>query len=129
MTTLKEIMTGQVFTTTSDTPVAQVAASMLKGRFGSAIVMDGSWLSGIFTERDVLRAAASGSDLSSSPVSEWMTSDPVTADADMDAGDATEVMMSRGFRHLPVVEEKSLIGIVSLRDILRTRIRRPQSEG
>lgn len=126
MTTLKEIMTDQVFTTTSDTPVAQVAASMLKGRFGSAIVMDGSWLSGIFTERDVLRAAASGSDLTSSAVSEWMTSDPVTAEADMDADDATEVMMSRGFRHLPVVEEKSLIGIVSLRDILRTRIRRPQ---
>jgi CBS domain-containing protein len=126
MAILKEIMTGQVFTTTSDTPVAQVAASMLKGRFGSAIVMDGSWLSGIFTERDVLRAAASGSDLTSSPVSEWMTSDPVTADADMDADEATEVMMSRGFRHLPVVEGKTLIGIVSLRDILRTRIRRPQ---
>ena len=126
MTVLKEIMTGQVFTTTSDAPVAQVAASMLKGRFGSAIVMDGSWLSGIFTERDVLRAAASGSDLTSSPVSEWMTSDPVTADADMDADEATEVMMSRGFRHLPVVEGKTLIGIVSLRDILRTRIRRPQ---
>ncbi len=126
MTILKEIMTGQVFTTASDAPVAQVAASMLKGRFGSAIVMDGSWLSGIFTERDVLRAAASGSDLTSSPVSEWMTNDPVTADADMDADEATEIMMSRGFRHLPVVEGKTLIGIVSLRDILRTRIRRPQ---
>ena len=126
MAILKEIMTGQVFTTTSDTPVAEVASSMLKGRFGSAVVMEGSWLSGIFTERDVLRAAASGSDLTSSPVSEWMTSDPVTADADMDADEATEVMMSRGFRHLPVVEGKTLIGIVSLRDILRTRIRRPQ---
>ena len=126
MAILKEIMTGQVFTTTSDTPVAQVAASMLKGRFGSAVVMEGSWLSGIFTERDVLRAAASGSDLTSSPVSEWMTNDPVIADADMDADEATEIMMSRGFRHLPVVEGKTLIGIVSLRDILRTRIRRPQ---
>ena len=126
MAILKEIMTGQVFTTTSDTPVAQVAASMLKGRFGSAVVMEGSWLSGIFTERDVLRAAASGSDLTSSPVSEWMTNDPVIADADMEADEATEIMMSRGFRHLPVVEGKTLIGIVSLRDILRTRIRRPQ---
>ena len=125
MAILKEIMTGEVFTTTREAPVAQVAASMLKGRFGSAIVMEGSWLSGIFTERDVLRAAASGADLTSSSVSEWMTSDPVTADADMDADEATEVMMSRGFRHLPVVEGKTLIGIVSLRDILRTRIRRP----
>jgi CBS domain-containing protein len=126
MTILKEIMTGEVFTTTRETSVAEVAGSMLKGRFGSAVVMEGKWLSGIFTERDVLRAAASGSDLTSSPVSEWMTSDPVTADADMDADEATEVMMSRGFRHLPVVEGKTLIGIVSLRDILRTRIRRPQ---
>jgi CBS domain-containing protein len=126
MAILKEIMTGEVFTITRDAPVAQVAASMLKGRFGSAIVMEGSWLSGIFTERDVLRAAASGADLTSSPVSEWMTGDPVTADADMEADEATEIMMSRGFRHLPVVEGKTLIGIVSLRDILRTRIRRPQ---
>lgn len=124
MPILKEIMTGEVFTTTGDTPVAQVAASMLKGRLGSAVVMEGSRLGGIFTERDVLRAAASGADLTSSPVTEWMTNDPVTADADMDADDATEVMMSNGFRHLPVVEGQSLIGIVSLRDILRTRIRR-----
>jgi CBS domain-containing protein len=126
MTTLKEIMTDDVFTTTHETPVSEVAGSMLKGRFGSAVVMEGKWLSGIFTERDVLRAAASGADLTSSPVSDWMTTDPVTAGTDMDADEATEIMMSHGFRHLPVVEGKDLIGIVSLRDILRTRIRRPQ---
>ena len=126
MQILNEIMTGEVFTTTSEAPVSQVAGSMLKGRFGSAIVMEGKRLSGIFTERDVLRAAASGADLTSSPVSEWMTNDPVTVDADMDADDATELMMSNGFRHLPVLDGQTLIGIVSLRDILRTRIRRPQ---
>jgi CBS domain-containing protein len=126
MAILKDIMTGEVFTTEREAPVSQVAGSMLKGRFGSAIVMEGKRLSGIFTERDVLRAAASGADLSSSPVSEWMTNDPVTVDADMDSDEATEIMMSNGFRHLPVVEGQALIGIVSLRDILRTRIRRPQ---
>jgi CBS domain-containing protein len=127
MTILKEIMTGEVFTTTRETSVAEVAGSMLKGRFGSAVVMEGKWLSGIFTERDVLRAAAAGADLTSSPVADWMTNDPVTAAADMDAGDATEIMMSHGFRHLPVVDGQTVIGIVSLRDILRTRIRRPES--
>lgn len=126
MPILKEIMTGDVFTTPRDSSVSEVAASMLKGRFGSAIVLEGKRLSGIFTERDVLRAAASGADLSSSPVSDWMTNDPVTVHADMDSDDATELMMSNGFRHLPVVEGQTLIGIVSLRDILRTRIRRPQ---
>jgi CBS domain-containing protein len=123
---LKEIMTSDVFTTEKKATVAEVAGAMLKGRFGSAIVMEGSWLSGIFTERDVLRAAASGKDLTSSPVSDWMTSDPVTVEGGMDAEEAAELMMSNGFRHLPVVEGQTLLGIVSLRDVLRTRIRRPQ---
>ena len=126
MATLNEIMTGEVFTTTGDVSVAEVANSMVKGRFGSAVVMEGSMLVGIFTERDVLRAAASGADLTSSPVSEWMTRDPVTAALDMDADDAAEIMMGQGFRHLPVVDGTKLLGIVSLRDILRVRIRRPQ---
>lgn len=124
MPTLEEIMTGEVYTTTGDTPVVEVAASMLKGRFGSAVVMDGAWLVGMFTERDVLRAAASGVDLTTSLVSEWMTGDPVTATPEMDAEDAAEIMMSQGFRHLPVVDGKVLTGIVSLRDLLRVRIRR-----
>ena len=127
MATLKEIMTSDVFTTQRDTPVSEVAASMVKGRVGSAIVMQGSWVGGIFTERDVLRAAASGRDLTSSPVSEWMTADPVTADGGMDASEALELMMSSGFRHLPVLEGQSLVGIVSLRDVLRTRIGRPRA--
>jgi CBS domain-containing protein len=124
MATLKEIMTSDVFATTPSTSVADVAASMLKGRFGSAVVLEGSTLMGIFTERDVLRAAAARADLTTSRVADWMTGDPVTASPDMDAGEATEIMMSQGFRHLPVVDGKTIAGIVSLRDILRTRIRR-----
>jgi CBS domain-containing protein len=127
MATLKEIMTSDVFATTPSTSVADVAASMLKGRFGSAVVLEGSTLMGIFTERDVLRAAAARADLTSSRVADWMTGDPVTASPDMDTGEATEIMMSQGFRHLPVVDGKTIAGIVSLRDILRTRIRRPPS--
>lgn len=117
-------MTPEVFSTTASTPVADVAASMLKGRFGSALVMEGSTLMGIFTERDVLRAAAARADLTSSRVADWMTGDPVTASPDMESGEATEIMMSQGFRHLPVVDGTTIAGIVSFRDILRTRIRR-----
>jgi CBS domain-containing protein len=127
MATLKEIMTSDVFATTPNTSVADVAASMLKGRFGSAVVLEGSTLMGIFTERDVLRAAAARADLTSSRVADWMTGDPVTASPDMEASEATEIMMSQGFRHLPVVDGKTIAGIVSLRDILRTRIRRTSS--
>lgn len=126
MARLSEIMTRDVFTTAPDTPVAEVAAAMLKGRFGSAVVTQGSLLMGILTERDVLRAAASRKDLNSSPVSEWMTGDPVTTTPETDVDEAAEIMMSQGFRHLPVVEGTVVAGIVSLRDIMRTHIRRPR---
>lgn len=125
MPTLREIMSRDVLATSADASVARSAAAMLKARVGSAVVMDGAYLVGIFTERDVVRAAASGLDPGSSPVSEWMTPDPVTASPDIEAEEAAETMMSQGFRHLPVVEGNSVLGIVSLRDILRTRIRRP----
>jgi CBS domain-containing protein len=118
-------MTREVFTVSGDTKVAEVARSLLKDQHGSALVMSDAWLEGILTERDVLRAAAAGADMSASPVSEWMTRDPVTVAADTDSEDAADMMLAQGFRHLPVVEGRKVLGIVSLRDIMRTRIRRP----
>jgi CBS domain-containing protein len=121
---LAEVMTADVFTVAPECPVAEAAQAMVKGRFGSAVVMQGRMLVGIFTERDVMRAAASGSDLTGSPVSRWMTRDPETAGPDVDSQRAAEVMLGRGFRHLPVVRENALVGIVSLRDLLSLRVRR-----
>ena len=125
MPALGEIMTKEPFSVAPDTTVSEVATEMVKAGVGSAIVMDGAWLSGIFTERDVLRAAASGKDLTTAKVADWMTPDPMTAEAGMEAEEAAQVMMSRGFRHLPVVDGSAVIGIVSLRDVLSTRVRRP----
>jgi CBS domain-containing protein len=121
---LRDIMTTEVLTTPVERPVAEVTSMMVKGRVGSAVVIQGSWLVGILTERDVLRAAASGSDLTKSPVSEWMTGDPITATPDTTAGEAAEMMLANGFRHLPVVESRELRGVVSIRDILASEIRR-----
>ena len=125
MPSLGEIMSKDPFSVSSSAAVSEVAAAMDKGRVGSALVMDGSWLAGIFTERDVLRAAGSGRDLTASRVADWMTPDPVTAEAGMEAEEALQVMLSRGFRHLPVVEGAKVTGLVSLRDVLSTRVRRP----
>lgn len=124
MARLADIMSRNVFATTPDAPVAEVARSMVKGRIGSALVMSGSMLVGIFTERDVLRAAASGRDLTSARVADWMTSDPETVGPDTDSEDAAELMLGRGFRHLPVVEGNECVGVVSLRDVLSVRIGR-----
>ena len=124
MIQLRDIMTTEVLTTSAERSVAEVTSMMVKVRVGSAVVMQGSWLAGILTERDVLRAAASGSDLTKSPVSEWMTRNPITATPDTTLEEAAEVMLSNGFRHLPVVEGRELQGMVSIRDVLASRIRR-----
>lgn len=124
MPMVSEIMSRDVFTATRDVAVAEVVGNMLRRRVGSVLVMQGPMLLGIFTERDVMRAAASGNDLTVSPVSEWMTPDPFTVDPSLDADDAAETMLSHGFRHLPVLEGSRLIGLVSLRDIMSMRIAR-----
>lgn len=123
MAILSEIMSRDVFEVAADASVSEAAAGMVNGRFGSAIVKESGWLAGIFTERDVLRAAASGQNLAETPVSEWMTRDPMTAEPTMESEQALEIMAANGFRHLPVCEGKDVIGIVSLRDLLATRIR------
>jgi CBS domain-containing protein len=100
---------------------------MVKANVGSAIVMQGRFLAGILTERDVLRSAASGEDPRASRVSDWMTPDPQSAGPDTSVEEAAEIMLKNGFRHLPVVEGRTVCGVVSLRDLFATRIRRPRA--
>jgi CBS domain-containing protein len=124
---LRDIMTTEVLTTSAEQSVAEVTGMMVRARVGSAVVLQGSWLAGILTERDVLRAVASRSDLTRSPVSQWMTRDPVTATPDTTTEEAADLMLTNGFRHLPVVEGRSLKGVVSIRDVLASGIRRRQT--
>jgi CBS domain-containing protein len=125
MTVLRDLMNTSVATTTPDASVSEAAAGMVKAHVGSAVVMQGSFLMGILTERDVLRAAASGEDLSASSVAAWMTPDPQSATPDTSVGEAAQIMLLNGFRHLPVVEGRTVCGVVSLRDLFATKIRRP----
>ena len=122
--TVGDVMTAVVVTTSPDNPVADAAAAMVRHKVGSALIMQGRLLAGILTERDVLRAAASGSDLTSSPVSAWMTKDPEQASPDTTVEDALQVMLLHGFRHLPVLEDHEVRGVVSLRDLAASRITR-----
>jgi CBS domain-containing protein len=124
MAMLRDLMNTKVITTEPGIPVAEAAAAMVDAGVGSAVVLQGSFLAGILTERDVLRAAASGEDLRESVVSEWMTPDPRAADPDSSAEEAAQLMLLSGFRHLPVVEGRQVCGVVSLRDLFAARIRR-----
>lgn len=121
---LRDLMHTQVVSVDPDGSVATAAAAMVRAKAGSALVIQGRFLAGILTERDVLRAAASGGDLTTIPVSAWMTKDPESASPDTTIEDAAQLMMLHGFRHLPVVEGREVRGVVSLRDLFAARIRR-----
>jgi CBS domain-containing protein len=127
--TVRDVMTARVVTTSPDKPVAAAAAAMVRHKVGSALIMQSRILTGILTERDVLRAAASGNDLTDSPVSAWMTKDPEQASPDTTVEDALQLMLLHGFRHLPVLENREVRGVVSLRDLAASRITRKASRG
>ena len=129
VTVLRDLMTTRLAETTPDATVTAAAAVMVAARAGSAMVMQGRFLAGILTERDVLRAAASGEDLASAPVSAWMTPDPQAASPETPVADAAQIMLLHGFRHLPVVDGRVVCGVVSLRDLFAARIRRPLGSG
>jgi CBS domain-containing protein len=124
-TALSDLVQGQVVSVTADDPVAAAAAAMVQHKTGSALVMQGRLLVGILTERDVLRAAASGTDLTEAPVAAWMTKDPESAAPDTTVQEAAQLMLLHGFRHLPVVQGREVCGVVSLRDLFAARISRP----
>jgi CBS domain-containing protein len=80
-------------------------------------------LLGIFTERDILRALQyEPHKVLDSPVKDWMTPDPITVESALPVAEAATVMLRGGFRHLPVVAGGSVVGIVSLRDLVRSLV-------
>ena len=118
MTTVSDVMTaGTILSIGPDTPVAEAATVMGERRVGSALVMEGDRLAGIFTERDIVRALGAHHDAAEHPVSEWMTRDPTTVPPDTPAADALRTMLERNFRHLPVLDGDRILGIVSMRDL------------
>jgi CBS domain-containing protein len=117
MSTVGEIMSKDLITVDPQSSVAEAATIMGEHHAGSALVMDGDTLQGIFTERDIVRALGEHFDAAGHPVSNWMTRDPVTIDADADVHDALDRMLSGGFRHLPVTQEGRVVGLVSMRDL------------
>jgi CBS domain-containing protein len=125
MAKLRDLMNTSVVTASPDTTVTEAAAAMVRARTGSVIVLQGSFLAGILTERDVLRAAASGEDLTVSLVSAWMSRDPQAASPDMSGEEAAQIMLLNGFRHLPVLDGRVVCGVVSIRDLFAAKIRRP----
>jgi CBS domain-containing protein len=114
-------MTRSLLVVSADATLGEAAARMAERAVGAVVVLEGESIAAILTERDVMRAVAAGED-GSAPVSEWMTRHPDTIEPDDTTDHAASLMIHGGFRHLPVVEKGKVVGIVSIRDLMRVAL-------
>lgn len=101
-----------------ETTLQDVSAAMMNASVGSIGVVHDRHLAGIITERDIVRAAADGTDPSLELVEDWMTTDPDVFDPEVSVAEAAHWLLETGYRHLPVMEDGELLGILSIRDVL-----------
>ena len=110
----------ETFTISPESSVYQALEMMVEKNVSALIIMDGEHIAGIFTERDYARKVIlKGKASKETPVSDIMTKDLITVTAGTSIDDCMQLMTSKYIRHLPVVEEKKLIGIISIGDVVR----------
>jgi len=118
MTTVGQVMSRNLLTVDPSTSLSEAAARMTDRGVGAVLVLSHDRVEGILTERDVLRAVATGG-VEGTHVAAWMTRNPETVDVSEATGQAAALMIHGGFRHLPVLDGNRPAGIVSIRDLMR----------
>jgi CBS domain-containing protein len=113
-------MSNVVLTINPGHSLRDAARAMAERGVGAAVVIDPEQPGpGIVTERDILQSIGSGQDPDREPVSEHLSSDLTFAAPDWSLERAAEAMVRGGFRHLVVVDGGEMIGVLSMRDIVR----------
>lgn len=130
--TVSKIIANRDYAIVSCTPqdsVQKAAQLLADKRIGALPVMDGDTIAGIFSERDLLYCVArSGAEVLNSPVGEVMTSPAITIEADTSVLKALSLMTRRRIRHLPVMDGGTMVGFVSIGDMVKYRMDVIESE-
>lgn len=113
----------------ADASILSVVKLLAEKRIGCVPVLEDGQVVGMFSERDLLYALAEqGPEVLESPVSAFMTSPAMTISPDVDTIGALSLMTRRRVRHLPVVREEAMIGLVSIGDLVKFRMDRIEAE-
>jgi CBS domain-containing protein len=121
MSVVSEHMSRDLLTVSAGDRLGEAAKRMVARGVGAVLVMEGERLEGILTERDLMRAVATGYSDDAS-VSDWMTRHPETVEVSDATDHAASLMIHGGFRHLPVVDGGRVAGIISIRYLMRVAL-------
>ncbi|GGK54287.1 CBS domain-containing protein [Salinarimonas ramus] len=121
---------GEVVTLSPTSSLAEAAHMLAQRRIGAVVVSaDGGRVDGILSERDIVRAIArDGASALDAPVEAWMTREVVTCAREVAIDDLMQTMTQGKFRHVPVVEDGRLVGIVSIGDVVKRRVAAIEAE-
>lgn len=110
--------------------VSDAAALLAKENIGIAVVKesDGA-LKGVISERDIIRGISlHGVDLLNMPIDELMSTEVLTVSPDISVRDVLQIMAANEFRHLPITEDDEVVGVISMRDVVDTRLGELETE-
>lgn len=119
---VSEVFQPQLFTCQATDRLSTAAQTMVEHHVGALPVLDGEQIVGILSERDITRAVAAGEDPSAATVYGYASTRLKVATPDDDTVQVAHTMFEAGLRHMPVVDEGRLVGIVSMRDLLAIEI-------
>ncbi len=120
----------EVVTIGPDQTLGEAARLLAERRIGAIVVAQPARsVKGILSERDIVRAVASGGvNVLTDPVSRYMTVKVVTCQENASINEVMQIMSDGKFRHLPVVEEAQLVGVVSIGDVVKWRLAEIEAE-
>jgi CBS domain-containing protein len=122
MATVKQLLQkkgAQVFSISTEGTVQQALKLMAEKNCGAVLVMDGTTLAGIFSERDFARKVLNEDCALDLPVKRYMTTEVYAVSLGTSIDECMALMTQKKFRHLPVMEEDMLAGIISIGDIVQ----------
>lgn len=127
VTEIIEVKGPEVVSLPPGATVQEMVDTLQARRIGAVVVVEGEDLVGIVSERDVVRFAGEGGNFTT-PLSEVMTTEVITCKPTDRAKDLAQVMTDKRIRHLPVVDDGELAGLVSIGDIVRARLEELEAE-
>ena len=132
MRTVRQLLAAkapEIFAIDPDVPVIEAIRLMAEKRIGAVLVMQGTRLVGILSERDYARKIVlQGRSSSDTPVRDIMTADVITIGLDDNAAHCMQIVTDQRIRHLPVVQQGQVLGVVSIGDLVKAVIEDQQVE-